>query len=86
MGVLVVGKMGILSKFLWLDVLLGMGQGWTRSRSLKHPLKRPLRCLCRRSETSLFGGITGPLLGAQWGAGTLRGTARGTIRGTVRAL
>ena len=65
--------------------ILGFSQGWTCSRSLKHPLKHHLRCLWRRCETSpsVWGaraGVTGPLR-----RGTLRGTARGTIRDTLKA-
>ena len=64
-------------------------QGWTCSRSLKHPLRRPLRCLRRPCETSLFGGCNGAFCwvhnkGRARRGTSLRGAARGPIRGTVR--
>ena len=59
-------------------------QGWTCSRSLKCPLRRPLRCV------TVWGGggwRWGGLLRAYYKAartGTLRGTLRGTVRGTIK--
>ena len=73
------------------------GQGWTCSRSLKHPLKHPLSCPEGDVRLPCLGGKGGGLqrvllslracdIEQRRGAGPRRGTTRGHFKGAFRDL